>query len=141
MHKDFERADMWSEIAIGAAIEVHRHKGPGLMESIYEKCMMRELEIQDVPAITQTPVTIEYKGFSFNEQLRLDVYIDSCLILELKSVAEVLPIHKAQLLSYMKLMDAPVGLLVNFNQRRLVDGVFRLLLPGANGLGAWSGAK
>jgi GxxExxY protein len=132
MHKDFERADVWSEIAIGAAIEVHRDKGPGLIEGIYEKCMMRELEIQDVPAVNQTPVNIEYKGIVFLEHLRLDVYIGSCLILELKCVSEVLPIHKAQLLSYMKLMDAPVGLVINFHKGRLVDGVCRLLLPGAN---------
>ena len=132
MHPDFQRADQWSRKAIGAAIEVHRHKGPGLVESIYEKCMMRELELQDIPARNQLLVTIEYKGFTFEEPLRLDVHVDDCLILELKAVEKVLPIHKAQLFSYMKLLDAPVGLLINFHEMKLVDGIHRMILPGAN---------
>ena len=132
MHPDFQRADQWSGKAIGAAIEVHRHKGAGLVESIYEKCMMRELELQSIPARNQVVVPIEYKGFTFEEPLRLDVYVDGCLILELKAVENVMPIHKAQLLSYMKLLDAPVGLLINFHEMKLVDGVHRMILPGAN---------
>lgn len=116
MHKDFQRADEWSRHAIGAAIEVHRDKGPGLVESIYEKCMMRELELQRIPAVNQVIVPIEYKGYVFDEPLKLDVYVDTCLILELKAVQKVLPEHKAQLLSYMKLLDAPVGLIINFHE-------------------------
>ena len=117
---------------IGAAIEVHRLKGPGLIETIYEKCMLRELELRRVPVSSQQRVEIEYKGVVFEQPLRLDVYVDACLILELKAVEKVLPIHKAQLLSYMRLMDAPIGLLVNFHEMRLVDGLTRLMLPGAN---------
>lgn len=93
---------------------------------------MRELLLQNIPAQNQVPVEIEYKGYSFEEALRLDVYVDHCLIVELKAVESVLPIHKAQLLSYMKLMNAPLGLLVNFNEMRLVDGVSRMILPGAD---------
>lgn len=102
------------------------------MESIYEKCMLRELQLQSIPAVSQQVVPVEYKGFVFDEQLRMDVYVDQCLILELKAVDKILPIHKAQLLSYMKLMNAPIGLLMNFHEMRLVDGVHRLILQGAD---------
>ena len=117
---------------IGAAIEVHRQKGPGLLESIYEKCLMRELELQGIPARNQVVVPLEYKGYTFEEPLKLDVYVDNCLIVELKAIEHVLPIHKAQLLSYMKLLNAPVGLLINFHEMKLVDGIHRMILPGAN---------
>ena len=75
---------------------------------------------------------IEYKGFIFEETLRFDMLVKSCLLLELKSVQEILPVHKAQLLSYMKLLDVPVGLIMNFYEPRLIDGIHRLILPGAN---------
>ena len=132
MHPNFQRADRWSRKIIGAAIEVHRHKGPGLLESIYEKCLMRELELQDVPARNQVVVPVEYKGFTFDEPLKLDVYVDNCLMVELKALENVLPIHKAQLMSYMKLLDAPIGLLINFHELKLTGGIHRLILPGAN---------
>lgn len=122
---------MSSEV-IAAAIELHRHKGPGLIESIYEKCLMREHEIRNIPAQNQVNVDIEYKGYVFDQPLSLDVYVDTCLIVELKAVEKVLPVHEAQLLSYMKLMDAPVGLLINFNEMRLVDGVSKMILKGAD---------
>lgn len=133
MHPKFQRADEWSRRAIGAAIEVHRDKGPGLIESIYEKCMMRELFLQGIPARQQLVVEVEYKCFAFDEPLKLDVIVDDCLILELKAVEKILPIHKAQLMSYMKLLDVPLGLLVNFHEMRLVDGIHRMMLPGADG--------
>ena len=123
---------MLSREAIGAAIEVHRHKGPGLLESIYEKCLLRELQIRKIEARQQVPVEIEYKGLIFDEELKLDVVVANCLILELKVVKEILPIHKAQLLSYMKLLDMPLGLLINFHERKLVDGISRMILPGAD---------
>ena len=132
MHPDFPRADKWSKKVIGAAIEVHRHKGPGLLESIYEKCLMRELELQEIPAKNQVVVPVEYKGLVFEESLKLDVYVDKCLIVELKAVEKRLPIHKAQLMSYMKLLSAPIGLLINFHELKLTDGTHRLILPGAN---------
>jgi GxxExxY protein len=132
MHRDFVRADQWSRKVIGAAIEVHRHKGPGLLEEIYEKCLMRELDLQGIPAERQVVVPVEYKGITFEEALRLDVYVDRCLIVDLKAVERVLPIHKAQLLSYMRLLNAPIGLVINFHSLRLKDGISRLILPGAN---------
>lgn len=132
MHPKYQRADEFSRLAIGAAIEVHRLKGPGLIESIYEKCIMRELFLQSIQAAQQIRVPIEYKGLVFEEPLRLDVMVEEHLILELKVVENVLPIHKAKLMSYMKLLDIPVGLIINFHSLRLVDGVHRMILPGAN---------
>ena len=131
MHSKYQQANELSREAIGAAIEVHRHKGPGFLESIYEKCRMRELQIRKIEARQQVPVEIEYKGLVFDEELKLDVVVANCLILELKVVKEILPIHKAQLLSYMKLLDMPLGLLINFYERKLVDGISRMILPGA----------
>ena len=107
-------------------------KGPGLIESIYERCLMRELELRKIAAVNQQRVQIEYKGMIFEEALRFDVLVDGCLLLELKSVQEVLPIHKAQLLSYMKLLNVPLGLIMNFHEVKLVDGITRMILPDAN---------
>ena len=121
-----------SRAAIGAAIEVHRHKGPGLIESIYEKCMVRELSLRQMNAVNQRLVQIEYKGLVFEEPLRFDVLVEGCLLLELKSVQEVLPVHKAQLLSYMKLLDIPIGLIINFHEIKVTDGITRMILAGAN---------
>lgn len=132
MHPLCQKADQLSKVVIGAAIEVHRLKGPGLMESIYEKCLIRELSLRGLAAVNQRVVRIEYKGFVFEETLRFDVLVEDCLLLELKSVQEVLPVHKAQLLSYMRLLDVPVGLLINFHEVKLVEGINRLILPGAN---------
>ena len=132
LHALFKKADELSQIAIGAAIEVHRLKGPGLIESIYERCLMRELDLRQIAAVNQRLVKIEYKGLVFEEPLRFDVLAEDCLLLELKCVQEVLPIHQAQLLSYMKLLNIPLGLIINFHEMRLVDGVVRMILPGAN---------
>ena len=82
--------------------------------------------------MTQDHVSIEYKGAVFKEELKFDLLVNSVLLIEIKAVQEVHPVHKAQLLTYMKLLDVPVGLLINFHQMRLVDGVSRMLLPGAN---------
>ena len=132
MHPDFEKADKLSHTAIGAAIEVHRIRGAGLLESIYEKCLLRELELQGLSAVNQKSVRIEYKGLVFEEKLKFDVLVEGCLLLELKVVQTVLPIHKAQLFSYMKLLDAPLGLVINFHETRLIEGLSRMILPGAN---------
>jgi GxxExxY protein len=131
MNSKYERANYWSGIVIGAAMEVHRDKGPGLLESIYDKCLCLELQLRHVPAVSQMQVEIDYKGFTFLEPLKLDFYVDDCLLVELKAVESVLPIHKAQLLGYMKLLAAPIGLLINFHALVLKDGVNRMMLPGA----------
>jgi GxxExxY protein len=130
MDRKIATADRWSKIVIGAAIEVHRLKGAGLLESIYEKCLAREFELRQVPTVRQFQIQVEYKGITFSKFLRLDFYVDDCLLLELKAVERVLPIHKAQLFSYMKLLNAPVGLLINFHEITLKEGIYRLILPG-----------
>ena len=131
MHQSFQRAMDLTTILINAAIEVHRDKGPGLFESIYEWCLEKELELRALSFISQKAVTVHYKGFTREEPLRFDILVEGSLLVEAKSVAKVLPIHKAQLLSYMKLLNVPVGLLLNFNEIKLVEGVHRLILPGA----------
>jgi GxxExxY protein len=132
MHPLFKKADDLSLEVIGAAIEVHRLKGAGLIESIYEKCLMRELALRKIACMNQRLVKIEYKGMIFEEPLRFDVLVEDSLLLELKSVQAVLPVHKAQLLSYMKLLKIPVGLILNFHELKLTDGISRMILPGAN---------
>ncbi len=132
MHSLYQKADKLSHEAIGAAIEVHRLKGPGLLESIYERCFLREMDLRKMSAVNQRLVLIEYKGLVFDEPLRFDVLLEDCLLLELKCVQEILPIHKAQLLSYMKLLNVPLGLIINFHEMKLTDGIVRMILPGAN---------
>jgi len=132
MHRLFKKADALSGLVIGAAIEVHRLKGPGLIESIYERCLTRELDLRKITSVNQQLVKVEYKGLIFDEPLRFDLLVEDCLLLELKCVQEILPVHKAQLLSYMKLLDIPIGLIINFHELKLVDGVIRMMLPGAN---------
>jgi len=131
VHPLYAKAHALSREVIGAAIEVHRLKGAGLIESIYEKCLLRELELRSIRTINQQRVEIEYKGFIFEETLRFDLLIEDCLLIELKSVQEVLPIHKAQLFSYMKLLNVPMGLLLNFHAPKLIAGVHRMMLPGS----------
>lgn len=132
MHPNFGKADRLSREVIGAAIEVHRVMGPGLLECIYEKCLLHELELRGLRALRQQQVKIDYKGFVFQEELKFDLLVEGVLLLELKAIQEVLPIHKAQLLSYMKLLDVPLGLVLNFHELKIVDGTFRMMLPGAN---------
>ena len=132
MHPLFKKADELSREAIGAAIEVHREKGPGLIESIHEKCLMRELSLRNLSFVSQKLVKIEYKGITFEEPLRFDLLVDDCLLLELKCVEKILPVHKAQLLSYLKLLNVPIGLIFNFHESKLTDGLIRMILPGAN---------
>lgn len=132
MHPLYAKADAVSHELIGAAIEVHRDKGPGLIESIYERCLMHELFLRKIPAVNQKLVPITHKDLIFEEPLRLDILVDDCLLVEAKSVERILPIHKAQLLSYMKLLNIPIGLLINFHDLVLKNGISRLILPGAN---------
>jgi len=121
-----------TETVIAAAIEVHRDKGLGLIESIYEWCLLKELELRGLECASQKSVVIEYKGFTREEALRFDVLVEGCVLVEAKADEKVLPIHKAQLLSYMKLLNVPVGLLINFHEMKVTDGIHRLILSGAN---------
>src|SRR6058998_2459035 len=132
MHRLFPKASGLTEAIIAAAIEVHRDKGPGLIESIYEWCLIKELELRRMACVSQKSVLIEYKGFTREEPLRFDVLVEGCVLVEAKALEKVLPIHKAQLLSYMKPLGVPLGLLINFHEMKVTDGISRLILPGAN---------
>ena len=132
MHPLFHKANELTEQIIGAAIEVHKDKGPGLLESVYEWCMVRELALRGLTAESQKSVVVEYKGWKREELLRFDMLVEGCVLVEVKAVEQILPIHKAQLLSYMKLLDIPLGLLINFHEVVVTRGIARLLLPGAN---------
>ena len=110
---------------IGAAIDVHRALGPGLLESAYQQCLARELEVRDMDFAAEVDLPVEYKGAQLDCGYRLDLVVEGRLILELKSVTKMLPIHEAQILSYMKLAEIPKGLLINFNKRLLKDGIRR----------------
>jgi len=120
--------DPVTEKIIGCAIEVHRALGPGLLESAYEKCLAFELGQHGIPFRRQVPVPVEYKGARIECGYRIDLLIDDLVILELKSVDQLAPVHDAQLLTYMKLARIRTGLLINFNQQRLIDGLRRFKL-------------
>src|SRR5881409_3275323 len=104
MHSLFPKASALTETIIAAAIEVHRDKGPGLIESIYEWCLIKELGLRGLACVSQKSVVIEYKGFTREEPLRFDLLVEDCVLMEAKGAEQILPIHKAQLLSYMKLL-------------------------------------
>jgi GxxExxY protein len=132
VHPLYSKAAALTHDIIAAAIEVHRRMGPGFLESIYEWCLTRELELRGHTVQNQKSVIIRYRDFEKEEPLRFDMLVDECVFVELKAVEDVIPIHKAKLLSYMKLLDIPLGLLINFNVEKLTDGVSRMMLPGAN---------
>jgi GxxExxY protein len=117
-----------TERVIGAAIEVHRALGPGLLESAYEACLARELTLRSVPFHRQLPLPINYRGERVESAYRLDFLVDDTVILEVKAVEETHPIHEAQLLTYLRLSGKPVGLIINFNTKVLRDGIRRLSL-------------
>jgi GxxExxY protein len=113
---------------IGCAIEVHRTLGPGLLESAYEQCMAHEMTLQDIAFRLQVPTPIEFKGLRLNCAYKADIVVQERVIVELKSVELVTALHHAQLLTYMKVSRAEIGLLINFNIPRLIDGVKRFRL-------------
>ena len=119
-------AKLTAEI-IGAAIEVHRELGPGLLESSYEMCLARELELRGISFEFQKPLPLKYKGIKLDCGYRLDLLIAGAVIVEVKSVTDLAPIHEAQLLTYLKLTGVKVGLLINFNVIVLKDGLKRLV--------------
>jgi len=120
--------DRVSNRVIGCAIEVHRHLGPGLLESAYEQCLSYELQQSGIPFQTQIALPIEYKQVKLDSAYRIDMLVDNQLIVELKTVETLLKVHNAQLLSYMKLAKIHVGILINFNVDILRKGIKRLVL-------------
>jgi GxxExxY protein len=117
-----------SEI-IGAGIEVHRVIGPGLLESAYLCCLKYELVQRELQIATEVAIPLSYKGREIGTGYRVDLIVDNVIIVEVKSVDVVLPVHRAQLMTYLKLTSCPIGLLMNFNEARLIDGVHRLVNP------------
>lgn len=113
---------------IGAAIEVHRHLGPGLLESAYEECLCHELKLRGLDFKRQIDLPVIYKGLSLDCGYRIDLVVQDEVILELKSVEKLLPVHQAQLLTYMRLAGKKVGLLINFNVPLLTQGIIRRVL-------------
>jgi GxxExxY protein len=117
-----------TEAIIGAAIEVHRHLGPGLLESAYEECLCHELHLRDLSFQRQVELPVEYKGIKLDCGYRLDVVVENVVVVELKSIERILPIHQAQLLTYLRLTGKRVGLLINFNVSALKHGIVRRVL-------------
>jgi GxxExxY protein len=120
--------DDLSNRVIGCALEVHREMGPGLLESTYEQCLAHELKLNGIGFKLQHPQPVEYKGVRLDCGYRTDLLIEDSLIIELKRVEQIKGIHEAQLLTYMKLAGIKTGLLMNFNVRRLKDGIKRFVL-------------
>ena len=120
--------DLFTDRVIGLAIDVHRALGPGLLESAYEACLCRELELAGIHFKRQVPLPIGYKGLRVEEAYRLDIVVDARLILEVKAVEKLAPIHEAQQLTYLKLSGLKIGLLLNFNAPMLKEGIRRLIL-------------
>jgi GxxExxY protein len=112
---------------IGAAIEVHKTLGPGLLESAYEQCLCHELSIQGLLFEKQKPLSIDYKGQKLDCGYRLDIVVEKAVIIELKSCEKIEPIHKAQLLTYLKLSGLNLGLILNFNVSLMRDGIVRIV--------------
>jgi GxxExxY protein len=113
---------------IGAAIEVHKHLGPGLLESAYETCLSHELDLRSIPYERQKPLPVSYKGISLESGYRIDLLVREMVVIELKAVDAILPIHEAQLLTYLRLGRWKAGLLINFNVPVLKQGIRRRLI-------------
>jgi GxxExxY protein len=122
------QTDPLARTIIGCAIDVHTALGPGLLESAYEECLARELEIHGVPFARQVRVPVAYKGVSLACGYRVDFLVDSRIVVELKAVARLEPVHRAQVLTYLKLLGVRQGLLMNFHAPRLTAGLKSLLL-------------
>jgi GxxExxY protein len=124
---DTDLSNRITEQVIGAAIEVHRHTGPGLLESVYEDCLCYEVSQLRLSFQRQVPLPVSYKGVKLDCGYKMDVVVDDAVIVELKTVERILPVHTAQLLTYLKLSGKQVGLLMNFNEAVLRSGLKRLV--------------
>jgi GxxExxY protein len=120
--------DKLSNQVIGCAIEVHRILGPGLLEESYKQCLAHELRLQGIQFGVEVPLPVEYKGVKLDCGYRLDLLVEDSLIVELKAVESLLPLHQAQLITYLKLSKIHTGLLINFNVQKLKAGLKRLVV-------------
>jgi GxxExxY protein len=126
--EELDQKDPRTALIIGAAIEVHRMLGPGLLESAYEECLCHELHLRHIAFERQVDLPVSYKGLKLDCGYKLDLVVDQQVVLELKCVESILPVHEAQLLTYLKLSGKEVGLLINFNVPQLTRGIVRRVL-------------
>ncbi|BAI61689.1 conserved hypothetical protein [Methanocella paludicola SANAE] len=130
MHKRKEpipdKTNKISGIIVDSALTVHRTLGPGLLERVYEECLIQELTLRGLKVESQIPLPIEYKGLRIEDAVRIDILVENCVIIEIKAVETVLPVHEAQLLTYLKLSNNRLGLLINFNSPLIKDGIKRI---------------
>ena len=124
----FTHVNVLTKEIIGAAIEVHRHLGPGLLESAYQQCLARELQLKEIPYRYEWPVPLEYKGLRVKCGYRVDILVANAVVVETKSIEAIAPVHEAQLLTYMRVGGWKVGLLINFNVLVLKNGIRRKVL-------------
>ena len=124
----FTHVNVLTREIIGAAIEVHRHLGPGLLESAYQQCLAKELQLRGIPYESERPLPLEYKGLRVNCGYRVDFLVANSVVIETKAVEAIAPVHEAQLLTYMRLGGWKVGLLINFNVLVLKTGIRRKVL-------------
>lgn len=122
-----EEINKLSGVILDCSIEVHRNLGPGLLESVYEVCLCKELSIRKINYIRQVSLPVHYKGDLLDAEYKIDILVQNEIVIELKAVEILLPVHEAQLLTYLKLADKKLGLLINFNVPKLVDGFKRMI--------------
>jgi GxxExxY protein len=121
-------ADELTDRVIGLAVEVHRHTGPGLLESVYERCLYHELKTAGIRFDRQKPLPVKYKGISLDAGFRADMVVENALLIEIKAVGSILPVHNTQVLTYLRMSGYRVGLLLNFHAPRLKDGLHRFVV-------------
>ncbi len=122
-----ERLNELSKIILDACITVHKEMGPGLLESVYELCLLKELELRGIIAKSQVIIPLKYKGFELSKDFKIDILVEEEIIIENKAVEMIIPVHKAQIISYLKLADKKLGFLINFNVPLMKDGFFRFV--------------
>ena len=127
-HREIQAKDARTAGIIGTAIEVHRALGPGLLESAYEQCLCHELKLRGIEFLRQLDVPVVYKGVKLDCGYRIDLVVNDEVVVEIKSAQSLLPVHEAQLLTYMRLMGKSVGLLINFNVPVLARGILRRVI-------------
>ena len=124
----FTHVNVLTKEIIGSAIEVHRHLGPGLLESAYQRCLARELQLKNIPYRYEWPMPLDYKGLRMKCGYRVDILVADAVVVETKSIEAIAPVHEAQLLTYMRFGGWKVGLLINFNVLVLKNGIRRKVL-------------
>ncbi|MBN2236313.1 MAG: GxxExxY protein [Bacteroidales bacterium] len=124
-----EQYNKLSKQILDASLMVHREMGPGLLESVYESCLLQELSIRNIKVESQVFLPLHYKGVELNKDFRIDILVENEIIIELKAVDIILPVHEAQIISYLKLADKKLGFLINFNVPLIKDG-FRRFISG-----------